>query len=64
MRPGSRQVMDEVENRITDEPCGKKCGRCSLCARAIAAHRNKARFGQPDYPGQRIVLARNLPDIP
>lgn len=37
--------------RRTDEPCQRRCNRCSACTRAAAARANLDRYGTPDYPG-------------
>lgn len=35
----------------TDEPCDRRCDRCSACVRAAAAVVNRARYGRADFPG-------------
>jgi len=37
----------------TDDPCPARCRACSRCVRFEQAHRNRARYGGPDFPGAR-----------
>jgi hypothetical protein len=40
---------------LSDGPCSRRCGACSLCARATAVAGNLARYGTTDYPGGPVT---------
>jgi hypothetical protein len=48
--PGEYQRLQQLR-RLTDEPCHRRCGACSLCVRAVGVAGNLARYGTTEYPG-------------
>jgi hypothetical protein len=58
MRSPRFAELDAIRAESITTPCSTlSCaGRCSRCIRAAAVARNRARYGQPDYPGADALV--------
>jgi hypothetical protein len=57
---GEYERLRRMREELPDEPCNRRCGKCSTCYLAKRRAQNRAQYGSPDFPGIAALTLRRI----
>ena len=57
---GEYERLCRIRAELPDQPCNRRCGKCSICYLAKRRAQNRAQYGTPDFPGREALALRRI----